>query len=660
MKDTGTLPANASDRQTGRADEELRRQERVFRAAFMGNPDACCVLDVDMNGVLCEINDGFERIFGYSRAESLGRTTAELDLWHPAQYEVAIRMLLLSGGIHGVEENMRKRDGARFDASVTATLLEMDGKSYACVIIKDLTSYNRVVQAMRAGEQQHRALIDLLPLGLVVLRENRVLLANRAAASMFGFRAPEHAIGQSFMRYVHPDDQKQISECMRSALTTGGVIPRPGVPMLRQKLLRNTGDVFTADVAGCPIVFDGATAVLAILIDVTEHLATEAANALLTQQLRQSQKMEAVGRLAGGVAHDFNNLLTVITGHAELATLKLPKDDPLRPELEEIDRNAQRAAGLTRQLLAFSRKQVLDPVVLNLNETVTSMNRMLRRIIGERIRLETSTSEDPWHIKADPGQIEQVIVNLAVNARDAMPEGGTLAIETMNVLVDETLASRLPDLALGPYVLLSVIDTGMGMTPDVQARIFEPFFTTKPPGEGTGLGLSTVYGIVMQSGGHIFVHSEVGGGTTFSIYFPRVPDETTATDEETAGPRLTGCESILLVEDNASVRATMARVLAQYGYRVTAAAGAEAACSLCERVLRPPDLLVADVILPEMTGVDLTNWMRRKWSGTRVLLISGYTAEAIPSTVTELGLDLLQKPFGPVRLITKIREVLDR
>jgi two-component system cell cycle sensor histidine kinase/response regulator CckA len=290
--------------------------------------------------------------------------------------------------------------------------------------------------------------------------------------------------------------------------------------MKRERLVRRNGEIFTAEATGLPIVFGGAPAMLVLFDDITDRLAAEEEHASLTQQLRQSQKMEAVGRLAGGVAHDFNNLLTVMSGHAEMALLQLQKDDPLRAEVEEILKTAQRAANLTRQLLAFSRRQVMAPVVLDINDTVQSMNRMLRRIIGEDIELVTSAARDLWRVKADPGQIEQVIANLAVNARDAMRSGGTLSVETANVTLDDEFTRRYPEISTGDYVLLAVTDTGIGMSPEVQARIFEPFFTTKPEGAGSGLGLATVHRIVERHGGRIRVDSVPGRGTTFQVYLP--------------------------------------------------------------------------------------------------------------------------------------------
>jgi len=380
------------------------------------------------------------------------------------------------------------------------------------------------------------------------------------------------------------------------------------------------------------------------------------------KQLVQSQKLEAVGRLAGGISHDFNNLLTVILGYTDISRRNLKEGDPLLRNLEEIGKASERAASLTRQLLAFSRKQVMQPKVFDMNTVVTDLNKMLRRMIGEDIELRVISQADLGNIKADPVQHEQVIMNLVVNARDAMPKGGKLSIETSDVYLDESYAREHVSVDPGEYVMLAISDTGCGMNEETRQHIFEPFFTTKDSGKGTGLGLSMVYGIVKQSGGNIWVYSEEGRGTTFKIYFPRVTAE--AEEYKRAGDAIEmpkGSETILLVEDAALVRTLAKQVLETAGYNVLEAGSAEAALTICEHINGTRiDLLLTDVVMPGMSGNDMSKVLLKRQPDMPVLYMSGYTDEAIVQHgVLEAGINFLQKPFSPGALASKVREVLD-
>ena len=380
------------------------------------------------------------------------------------------------------------------------------------------------------------------------------------------------------------------------------------------------------------------------------------------KQLVQSQKLEAVGRLAGGVAHDFNNLLTVILGYSEIANRNLSAGDPLRHNLEEIIKASKRAASLTRQLLAFSRKQVMQPRVFDLNTVILDLEKMLRRMIGEDVELHVSQQPNLGRIKADPVQLEQVIMNLVVNARDAMPRGGNLLIETSNVYLDESYAREHVPVVAGDYVMLAISDTGCGMDEETRQHIFEPFFTTKEVGKGTGLGLSMVYGIVRQSGGTIWVYSEAGQGTTFKIFFPRVAAEVNESQHASQPlDALRGTETILLVEDADSVRTLTRQVLENAGYHVLEAASAEAAIELCESIHGDKiGLLLTDVVMPGMNVDDMSKILLTKQPGMPVLYMSGYTDDAIVQRgVLEAGVNFLEKPFSPASLALKVREVLD-
>lgn len=397
---------------------------------------------------------------------------------------------------------------------------------------------------------------------------------------------------------------------------------------------------------------------------IAERERTDALEALQNteKQLVQSQKLEAVGRLAGGISHDFNNLLTVILGYSDISRRNLKDGDPLQKNLDEIIKASERAASLTRQLLAFSRKQVMQPKVFDLNTVVTDLEKMLRRMIGEDVELRASPQPNLGNIKADPVQLEQVIMNLVVNARDAMPKGGKLSIETTNVYLDESYAREHVSVMPGHYVMLAISDTGCGMDEDTRLRIFEPFFTTKEAGKGTGLGLSMVYGIVRQSGGNIWVYSEKGRGTTFKIYFPIVTaeaEEYKRISQTSEAPK--GTETILLVEDAEWVRTLARRVLETAGYRVLEAANADAAIRLCQsRNGDRIDLLLTDVVMPGMSGNDMSKVLVEKQPGMPVLFMSGYTDEAIVQHgVLEAGINFIQKPFSPGTLAMKVREVLD-
>jgi signal transduction histidine kinase/CheY-like chemotaxis protein len=399
---------------------------------------------------------------------------------------------------------------------------------------------------------------------------------------------------------------------------------------------------------------------LSVVADLTERRRAEQAHRVLEDQFRQAQKMEAVGRLAGGVAHDFNNLLSVVLTYSELSIADLKPGDPLRADIEEIHRAGLRAADLTRQLLAFSRQQVIEPKVLDLNEVLVGMDKMLRRLLGEDVELVTIPSESLGRVRADPGSIEQVVMNLVVNARDAMPTGGKLTMETANVTLDEAFAASHLGAKPGAHVVLAVSDTGTGMDKATLGRIFEPFFTTKEKGKGTGLGLSTVFGIVQRSDGIVWVYSEPGKGTTFKVYLPRVNAVEDDVRKQPAPATLRGSESILLVEDDDAVRDVARGILRRHGYTVIEAPSPGEALLLCESHTGPIDLLLSDVVMPRMSGPELARRLVALRPAMKVLCMSGYTDDAaVRHGVVEADLAYLQKPLTVETLTRKVREVLD-
>ena len=419
---------------------------------------------------------------------------------------------------------------------------------------------------------------------------------------------------------------------------------------------RKDGSLYTEQMNITPVRDEGGrvTHFIATKQDVTEHKTLE-------EHVRQSAKMEAIGRLAGGVAHDFNNLLTIINGYSELLLEQVGADAQASNYLNEVKNAGVRAASLTRQLLAFSRRQVLAPQVLDLNAVVSNLEKMLRRLIGEDIKLRTVLDPLLWRVKADPGQIEQVIMNLAVNARDAMPAGGNLTIETGNVELDEAYARNHATVKPGPHVMLAVSDTGVGMTPETKAHIFEPFFTTKEEGKGTGLGLATVYGIVKQSGGSIWVYSELGQGTVFKVYLPMVSEGLAADTVNEEGDAASGTETILLVEDQEGVRSLIRLALESVGYKVLDTEDPEIALATCASHSGPIHLLLTDVVMPGLSGPLVAEKVIALRPDIKVVYMSGYTDDAVVHHGV-LGHDapFIQKPFSPAALRKKIREVLGR
>lgn len=513
----------------------------------------------------------------------------------------------------------------------------------------------RAQAALQKSEEQYRLLFDSNPQPMWVYDEETLafLAVNDAALRHYGYSRDEFLT--MTVRDVHPSEENQaIEEYIATAARQG---EREGVHSLRiWKHRKKDGALIDVEIAVSPIAFRGRKARLKLATDVTEKKRLEA-------QLLQSQKMESVGKLAGGVAHDFNNLLGIITGYGELLARRIPDDPSLRKYVGDILKAAKRAADLTHQLLAFSRKQVLQPRILDLNTAVGEMERMLRRLIGEDIDLVTLLADGLGRVMADPGQIEQVIMNLAVNARDAMPQGGRLTIETANVNLDAAYARSRPGVEPGSHVVLAVSDTGHGMPQEVLSHLFEPFFTTKEPGKGTGLGLATVHGIVKQSGGHIFVYSEPQHGTTFKIYLPRLEEaaeasKTVSAEAEADWPR--GSETVLLVEDEASLRSLVRECLEGSGYAVIEARHAGHALEIAEGHAAPIDLLMTDVVMPGMSGRELARRLTVSHPSMKVLYMSGYTDDAVVlHGVLAADVAFLQKPFTGEALARKLREVLD-
>lgn len=628
---------------------ERTRAEAEFRVLLEAAPAA--IVQVDGEGRIMLVNAQTEQMFGYERHELLGQP---VELLVPDRFREthirqrrdyltapAPRLTRTDLNLHG-----RRKNGEEFPAEITLSPIVREGGIWVTAVIRDVSERQRAEQTMRRlaliVESSDDAIIST-DLG------GRILSWNEAATRIFGYtHAEAHDRNASVLA---PEEEKPwFSEGLKRAGRGEGLKISDAIAMTK------SGSRIEVSVTMSPIR-DAAgivAGVSAIVRDISERRRLE-------EQLRQSQKMEAIGSLAGGIAHDFNNLLGVILGAGELALLRLQDDDAVRKYVLQMRRAAERAASLTRQLLAFSRRQSLEPRVLDLNVILREMEKMLRRLIGENIDLETTFEPNLSRTMADPGQIEQVIMNLVVNARDAMPRGGKLTITTANVELDEEYARQHAEVEPGAYVRLTVSDTGMGMPPEVRARIFEPFFTTKEEGKGTGLGLSTVYGIIKQSGGHIWVYSEVGKGTTFKVYLPCIFTETVAERPMNAAANAGhGTETILLVEDADDLRELAAEFLEGSGYKVLSAATGAEALDIAERYSGLIHVLVTDVIMPGMSGAELATQLVQRRPTLKVIYASGYTAGEIGHHgVLDAGLVLVEKPYTRVGLTRKIREVLD-
>jgi PAS domain S-box-containing protein len=602
------------------------------------------------------VSDYINEMLGYSIEDWLSNPNFWLTIMHEDDRErvIAGNKLFPQGG-KGLWREFRllAKDGREvWVESHSVVITDESGKPIGRRGVSiDITERKHAEEGLRAAEEKYRSIFENAIEGISQSTpEGEFIAVNPALARILGYDSPEdliqHRRALNINNFVNPAAREEFMAILkRDDMVVGFECEIYRKDRSQITTLQNLRSI--RDTNGRLLHYEGTVE------EVTERR-------LLETQLRQSQKLEAIGMLAGGIAHDFNNLLTVIGGYCDLSLSKLREQDPLRRNLMEISKAADRAAVLTRQLLAFSRKQVLQPKVLDLNSVVSEMEKLLRRLIGEDVEFRAVLGHDLGSIKADPGQIEQVIMNLAVNSRDAMPNGGRLMIETANIFLDEEHARQHVTVTPGHYVMLAITDSGCGMDAVTKTRVFEPFFTTKDPGKGTGLGLSTVYGIVKQSGGTIWIYSELGKGTTIKVYLPRVDEVPQYAPPSEVKTSIRGTETILLAEDEEMVRQLAREVLSTYGYQVLVTSNGGGALLICESHPEKIDLLLTDVVMPEMGGPQLAARLQQLRPNLKVLYMSGYTDNAIVHQgVLDENQNFIQKPFSPISLAERVRSVLD-
>ncbi len=634
---------------------QFRRQkdeETVRRQTLAMDSSADGIAILNEKGVHIYVNEAFARMLGFDSAKSiLGQPWRVVySLQEMDKLEPEIRRSLAQARRWSAPILLRHPGGTKLHAELTITAMPDGGTACVC---RDLSQNKQAEKAREEAETKYRMLVEHVN-AIAYIAEiginGRWYYVSPQVESILGYTPDEWLpISHNWARLIHSDDVATVMAAEEAS--------KSGMPFQAEfRIKRKDGrEVWLNDTAVVVQGSDSHPVMEGIMVDITDrkHLET---------QLQQSRKMEAVGRLAGGIAHDFNNLLTIITGYTDLALSRSAVPLELRADIERIENAAARAAALVRQLLAFSRKQVLQPKTLDLNSIVVNLDKLLRRLMDENIEMTTAVQENVGKVKADPAQLEQVIMNLVVNARDAMPQGGRILIETANVDLDSAYADDHATVKPGRYVMLAVSDSGVGMDRDTVAHIFEPFYTTKESGHGTGLGLSTVYGIVKQSGGYIWVYSEPGKGSTFKVYLPRV--EESVDEIVPAQPQLLfqrGSETILLVEDEEAVRELIQTVLTEQGYDVIPSRDPQHALQLAETFAQEIHLLLTDVVMPGMGGRELATRVSARRRGIRVLFMSGYTDNVITSGgMLEKGITFLQKPFSPAQLVQKVRDILTR
>jgi two-component system, cell cycle sensor histidine kinase and response regulator CckA len=651
-----------------KTEDALRASEERFRRIFQHSASGMVLVSPDFH--FLQVNDGFCKMLGYTESELMEKTFQDVTLPEDRPLGGELVRQVLSGEMEAfhLEKRYLHKNGTVVWGLVSCALIrDTQNKPLHFVTqIQDFTQRKQTEETLRESEEKYRIIAMNTVDVIVVMDMNlRCTFVSPTVERLRGFTVAE-AMGQTLEQVITPESlqrvQKVIEEEMQ--LEASGMADPGRTRILEAEEHKKDGSTIWVEIAASFLRDRNGKAIgiLSVSRDITERKRAKEEKAKLEDRLRQAQKMESVGRLAGGVAHDFNNMLGVILGHAELALEHVDPAQPLHANLKEIQSAAQRSADLTRQLLAFARKQTVAPKVLDLNDTIASMLNMLHRIIGENIELVWLPGNNVWPVEMDPSQINQILANLCVNARDAIADVGIVTIKTGNSVLDEEYCVHHPGLVPGDYVLLVVSDNGRGMDNETLKYIFEPFFTTKAIGEGTGLGLATIYGIVKQNKGFIGVHSESGQGTIFEIHLPRHSGKTTEVSAEgSSGPSICSRETILLVEDESAILKMTRSMLEQQGYTVLAASTPGEAMRLAREHAGEIHMLMTDVVMPEMNGRELANNVISLYPHLKRLFMSGYTADVIAHHgVLEPGVYFLQKPFSMKELTAKVREVLGK
>lgn len=630
------------------AEEKMACLAHQWQSTFDAVKDAIFILDADQR--IVRTNQAAEDLFQRPADAMSGRHCWEIV--HGTTEPIPECPLLR--GRQSLQRETRELRMGEFWFEVTVDpILDAENRLTGVVhIMSDITERKQAEEKIRQSEESYRNIFQNAQVGLFRTRisDGKILESNDQLARMFGYNNREEFIAEyaTWKNYVDPGTRERMLEQIHQ----NGFIEN-----FEARFYRKDRSIFWARYSARLYPEQGW--IEGVAQDITEHKRVEEERAKLQEQLQQAQKLESIGRLAGGVAHDFNNMLSVVLGYGEIILGDLHQEDPLRDKVQEMVNAGQRAKALTSQLLAFSRKQTLQPQVLDLNNQIRNTEKMLRRLLAEDIELSLIMAKDLPRVLFDPGQLDQVIINLAANARDAMPKGGRLLIETSVVHLDEAYAAAHHEINPGKYVMLAFTDTGYGMDQETLSRVFEPFFTTKEKGKGTGLGLSTVYGIVKQSGGHIWVYSEPGNGTTFKVYLPPTEAKPKTQAEIVISPAPSGGEHILVVEDELSVRNLMKMLFSSLGYTVTVAANGDEALRLVEKMGVKPDLVITDVVMPKMSGKELIDRLRKTYPLLKALFMSGYTDNAIVHHgVLDPDTPFIQKPFNIQEIGKKVREVL--
>jgi len=644
MKDNQDASATVRDTRT---EQELRASELSYRRLFEAARDGILILEAD-TGRISDVNPFLIEMLGFSHAELVGTPIWELGPFRDIlSNKVKFEQLQQQGYVRYENLPLETRDGRKIAVEFVSNVYQAGDRNVIQCNVRDITERD----AAEKERARLAAIIEYSDEAVISKTVDGIIIGwNHGAERQYGYTT-EEMVGRSISVLFPPDHYQEYLEILKK------IRKGEAVPSFDTVRRRKDGTLINVSVNITPIETRGGEVVRASKNshDITRIKKLEA-------QFVEAQKMEVVGQLASGVAHDFNNILSVIMGCGELIASGLGPDSPLRKYAEEIRHSSECAAGLTRQLLVFSRKQTVQPVVLDLNDVVKDLDKMLRRLIDENIEMTIVPTKQIGRVKVDSGYVGQVLMNLVVNARDAMPNGGKLTIATDNVTLNENYARTHTGAIPGDYVMLSVSDTGTGMTEEIKAHLFEAFFTTKPLGKGTGLGLATCQTIVQQSGGHIGVSSEVGKGTTFKIYLPRVEqplDASVSFIQEDSLPR--GSETLLVVEDDPSVRGLASTILQAQGYTVLCAAnGQEGLCVAGEHKGEPVRLVITDVVMPEMGGKVMAEWLKTIYPYLKILFTSGYTDDAVAQHgVLEPGVAFLPKPYTPGVLTRKVREMLD-